>query len=354
MKERVQGLLKWIKHGWDRLVDRLGWARNKPVMLANYRGFGRNDYLFLTGRVLRDLAISHREADGTLRNLANNFKRFNSREIPGAKVRVEWADHRFDLVTDREGYFRLERHFTETVELPDNELWQRAKVTVTEVPGDSDLTHHAYLDVLLPPDDAEFGVISDIDDTILKTDVTSRFKLRLLAHTLFKNAASRRGFAEVAEFFTALQRGPDNVGHNPIFYVSNSPWNLYDLLADFLDINDLPKGPILLRDFGLPYRDRPVDYQGHKMEQVRRILRTYPELPFVLVGDSGEKDTDIYLSLATEHPDRVKAIYIRDVRHQRRARRVEKLIEKHTDVSVHLVNSYAEARDHARRMELIV
>jgi phosphatidate phosphatase APP1 len=288
-----------------------------------------------------------------LRNLANNFKRFNSREIPGAKVTIEWADHRFELLTDSEGYFRLEQKFSKTIQLPDDDLWQQAKVTVSDIPGSSDLTYQSYLDVLLPPADAEFGIISDIDDTILKTDVTSRFKLRVLAHTLLKNAASRRGFDEVSEFFDSLQKGPENNGLNPVFYVSNSPWNLYDLLVDFLELNELPKGPILLRDFGLPYRDRPADYQGHKLEQVKRILRTYPDLPFVLVGDSGEKDTDIYLTLATENPGRIKAIYIRDVQHERRARRVEDLIEKYTDVSVYLVYSYAEAQDHARRMELI-
>lgn len=353
MNDQVREALNWMSRGWDRLVNRLGWGQDKPVTLADYRGFGRNDYLFLTGRVLRDRAIISNEADGALRNLANNFKRFNSREIPGAQVSVDWAGHRFDLITDREGYFRLERTFSETIQLPNRQLWHQAQVSVTAVPGKAELPYRTAIDVLLPPHDAEFGIISDIDDTILKTDVTSRFKLRVLAHTLFKNAASRHGFAEVASFFSALQRGADNRGHNPVFYVSNSPWNLYDVLADFLAINDLPKGPILLRDFGLPYRDLPAGYRGHKMETVQRILHAYPELPFVLIGDSGEKDTDIYLKLATENPDRIKVIYIRDVRHEQRARRVKELIDQSTHVTVHLVDSYAEAREHARRQGLI-
>ncbi len=352
MNTQVRNALAWLAQRWDRWTGRAQWGQNEPVFLADYRGFGRNDYLYLTGRVLRGEAVRSDAADGVLRNLANNFKRFNSREVPGARLTIEWADHQFDLTTDREGYFHLERSFAETVRLPNGTLWHPAQVSVTRVPGPAEHPYTAAAEVLLPPADAEFGVISDIDDTILQTDVTSRFKLRVLAHTLFKNAASRRGFAEVAEFFLALQRGPDNRGHNPVFYVSNSPWNLYDLLDDFLRLNELPKGPILLRDFGLPYRERPDGYRGHKMETVQRILHTYPALPFVLIGDSGEKDTDIYLTLATENPDRIKAIYIRDVRHEQRAQRVKALIDHHTHVSVHLVESYAIARRHAREQGL--
>ena len=106
MKGKVQDALNWIGRGWDRLVRRPNWGQDKPVTLADYRGFGRNDYLFLTGRVLRDRFIQTGEHDGLLRNLANNFKRFNSREIPGATVSIEWADHRFELTTDRTGLCR--------------------------------------------------------------------------------------------------------------------------------------------------------------------------------------------------------------------------------------------------------
>lgn len=81
---------------------------------------------------------------------------------------------------------------------------------------------------------------------------------------------------------------------------------------------------------------------------VRKILSTYPDLPFILVGDSGEHDTDIYLEAARNNPDRILAIYIRDVQHERRARRIEKLIEGVSDVDVRLVGSYEEALAHAQ------
>jgi len=81
---------------------------------------------------------------------------------------------------------------------------------------------------------------------------------------------------------------------------------------------------------------------------VDRILSTYPSLPFILLGDSGEHDTDIYLEAARKNPGRILAIYIRDVQHERRAKRIKNLIKTAGDIEVRLVGSYAEAAEHAR------
>lgn len=355
--ERLKGYLEdsalWVGREWDEIVDRLGWGRDKPVMVADYRGFARPNYLFLTGRVLRDRAISRAEQDRFLKNLVNNFKRFNSREIPGAHVTVDWQGHRFERITDGEGYFRIEEQFDPPVHFAQPDLWQQAKITVDTTPEDGKVEVCTYVDIMVPQPGNEFGVITDIDDTVLQTDVTSRLKLKTMYHTLFRNAHTRTAFQQVSAFFHALQKGPDGQGNNPFFYVSNSPWNLYDLLADFLMINRMPKGPIMLRDFGLPYQDRPEDYRGHKLEQIERIMNAYPDLKFVLVGDSGEKDADIYLTIAGEFPKRIQAIYIRDVQHQKRTARVESLIERVTDISVKIVDSYEEAATHAALNVLI-
>lgn len=369
-----------IHRSWDKLVRRLGWGQDKPVTVANYLGFARPDYLYLTGRVLREKAISREEQDGMLQNFLKNFKRFNSRELPGAELEIEWAGRSFELITDAEGYFKLEQSFSEPLVPPfsrsfstsagpdltaDNDtvaaspdpladLWQQAKISVRTIPGEAAVNHISYSDVLMPViGQAEFGIISDIDDTVLQTDVTSLLKLRAMLHTILKNAGSRTAFAQVSDFYQALQLGPDGQGHNPCFYVSNSPWNLYDLLQDFLATNDLPRGPVLLRDFGLPYEEREENYRGHKAEMVERILRTYPKLPFILIGDSGEHDFHIYLAAAKKYPGQVRQIYIRDVQHRRRARRIQELMDMEQDVPARLVTSYAEAMDHARAQGLI-
>lgn len=348
IKETLSSIGKIAHREWDEIVDRLGWGRDKPVSLANYIGFGREDYLWLTGRVLRDRGISREERDNLLDNISNNFKRFNSREIKGAKICITWGDHTFERVTNSEGYFHVEHHCGHENHVHSNhELWQEAKITIESVPGYEDLDLQFHSDVVVPTK-AEFGVISDIDDTILKTDVTSKLKLKTMLHTILKNAGNRRAFEGVADFYQALKLGPDGEGFNPFFYVSNSPWNLYDLLLDFLHLNHLPRGPVLLRDFGLPSEDIISNYKTHKADMVKRILDTYPDLRFILVGDSGEHDTDIYLEAAKSNPDRILAIYIRDVQHARRAKRIEKLIENVSGIEVQLVGSYEEALGHAQ------
>jgi phosphatidate phosphatase APP1 len=343
-----------LTKGWAKVLGKLGLAGERELNIFAYKGFGRPDYFFLSGRVLRNSDILRKETDRFWHNMVNNFRRFNSREVAGAELEIEFQNLSFKTVSDPEGYFLIEQTLDPPIaELQKDDLWYKADAYIRRAPGRENLEIYEQLHIMIPSPNAAFGVISDIDDTILKTDVTSLFKLRTLYLTLIKNAGSRKAFQQVSAFYRALQAGLKDGIEHPFFYVSNSPWNLYDLLAEFLDLNELPKGPILLRDFGLPYQDRPAEYRGHKYEQIVRLMKIYPDLPFVLVGDSGEKDVDVYLSIAVAHPGRVKAIYIRDVLHLRRAERVKNLIGRQTDIPVLLVRQYEEAALHAASLDLI-
>ena len=106
----MEHLTKALHREWDNLVDRLRWGHDKPLDVASYIGFGREDYLYLTGRVLRDRGISRNERDQLWHNVVNNFKRFNSREVNDAKVEITWGEHTFERTTDSEGYFYVEHH----------------------------------------------------------------------------------------------------------------------------------------------------------------------------------------------------------------------------------------------------
>jgi phosphatidate phosphatase APP1 len=166
--------------------------------------------------------------------------------------------------------------------------------------------------VLIPPADAGFGVISDIDDTVVLTHATSLLKMARMV--FLKNARSRMPFPGVAAFYQALRLGPQNNAANPIFYVSSSAWNIYDLLIDFMEHNDIPAGPLLLADYGLDQTSFPfASHDTHKMTQIQQILTTYPHLRFILIGDSGQRDHAIYQQVNHDFPDRILAIYLRDV-----------------------------------------
>ncbi len=352
-----RSLLKTLKR-LDRLLVRMGrtvreWLGQKPtwpILIAPYRGYGRADWISLRGRVIKDRRIIKDEVNSTWRALINNYKRFNSREVIGATVHVEVEGQAFIVKTDEEGYFMLEQPVYPPLSPPQDQ-WLTARVHLRETPRRK-VDVLADIPALIPHPNAAFGCISDVDDTIMKTDVTSLLKLRVLYHTFLKTADLRQSFSKASAFFQALQRGTGTHACNPVFYVSNSPWNLYDLLEEFLALNDLPVGPILLRDFGLPYQDHPEGYLGHKHSSILRIIDTYPDLPFVLIGDSGEKDPYIYEAVAKARPGRIRAIYIRDVRSLRRAKRIRQFITQ-TGVDMKLVDNYQQAAKDAAERGLI-
>src|SRR5690606_18909928 len=121
----------------------------------------------------------------------------------------------------------------------------------------------------------------------------------------------------------------------------------------FLEINGFPKGPILLRDFRSPFDRSLKPEKPHKQKEILNILKTYPHLNFILIGDSGEHDPRIYTDIAAQFPDRILAIYLRSVRHRKRMQRVKSIVDNFETVPVVSVKTSKEAEEHAREMGYI-
>ena len=282
----------------------------RHVELHAFRGYGTPARLLVRGRVLRSTGLTRsRLEDSVLVNLRNMFRRFESDEVPGAVVAARAAvGDEVRVLTDEEGYFEL------TLDLPrplaDPRVWEPVELELLEPAGPGGPSR-ATGQVLVPRD-PQYAVISDLDDTVLRSNATSLWQMARL--TLLHNAHTRLPFEGVAGFYQALQRGRDGEAYNPVFYVSNSPWNLYDLLEDFLDLQGMPRGPLLLRDWSP--RTLHAD-EAHKLAAIQALLDAYPDLPVVLVGDSGERDPEIYRQVVLRHPGRVLAVYVRDVAPER-------------------------------------
>jgi phosphatidate phosphatase APP1 len=234
-----------------------------------------------------------------------------------------------------------------------NDMWHEVEVELMDAPHSFSPGLKNTAHVLVPPEDAEYGIISDIDDTVVKTTATNL--LAMSRNTFFHNAHSRLPFAGVSEFYKSLQLGRNGKRNNPFFYVSSSPWNLYDLLIDFLDLNDIPEGPLLLRDFGLDANKESADHMGHKFKEIKNILQTYPHLNFVLIGDSGQEDPKIYREIVSKFPGRILAIYIRDVQlsdRERIAIDISKELAR-DKIEMLIVDNTVEAAEHAAKAGLI-
>lgn len=333
---------------FDRIKARLSrrYDRNDPYILVAYRGYGTGQRLYLKGRVLEDNGISiATPEDSRWRNLVNTYKRFESDEVPGALVKARFQGLEQHVVTNEEGYFDL--WFTPPQSLPEDTLWHPVELELVSPVREGQKPVLTIGTVLAPPPSAKFGIISDVDDTIVHTHATS---MVAMGRTVFMgNAHTRTVYTNVPAFYHALQKGKTGNENNPIFYVSSSPWNLYDMLDEFLTLRGIPPGPLMLRDWGITNDEvMPTKHAPHKFKAIRQILNAYPHLPFILIGDSGQEDTTIYATIAEEYPNRILAIYIRDVSYRpKRVAALKALIETILAKGLPLVVS-RESRDHAR------
>jgi len=295
MEERVDGL--------SYRVHRL-FGTQIPRQIVAYQGYADGEYLYIHGRVLATKSRGGPlDDDGWWDNLVNTYRRLNSHEIPGVEVWLFYQNRRLAAVTDEEGYYRAKIAIKDPADC-ENLEWLSVRAVAGAVQAE-----HAIMSI---PRGAGYAIVSDMDDTVIHTGVTSILLTGKL--TFLENAKTRKPLEGIATLYQALQRGWEDVPRNPIFYVSSSPWNLYDLLVDFLSLNEIPAGPLFLRDLGVD-RLKFIQEKGHgqKQEKTLRLMDQFPQLPFILIGDSGQEDPSIYAEIAQLRPGRVKAIYIRDV-----------------------------------------
>ena len=153
------------------------------------------------------------------------------------------------------------------------------------------------------------SIVSDIDDTIKISNVLD--KRELIANTFAREFRATPGMAD-------LYRAWAGSGNVVFHYVSGTPWQLYPALAYFVQREGFPRGSFNLRQFRLKDKsagefleNRTLEY---KLGVIDTLMRRFTERQFVLVGDSGEKDPEVYKELAARFPNQVKAILIRDVR----------------------------------------
>ena len=196
LKKRFTRLAVGIEENFDALALALRKRLQDygPLQIIPYRTYGTLNRLYIKGRVLKEKAIPKSSGkDSIWSNLVSMYKRFESDEVPHARLRINFKNRSFGIATDSEGYFRLDL-YTETP-LVSEDMWFEATVELIEapIPFSLGLKNTAY--VLIPPADAEYGIISDIDDTIVKTTATNL--LAMARNTFLHNAHTRLPFAGV-------------------------------------------------------------------------------------------------------------------------------------------------------------
>jgi phosphatidate phosphatase APP1 len=250
------------------------------------------------------------ETDSVWRNLFRTYQRVDADPLPHARVRIAIGGAERVVVADDEGFIR------EWIELPAplpmNAPWQPAELELLAPLPFSGREVRATAQVRVLSGAPTFGVISDLDDTVIQSRITNF--LQAVRTVMLGNARTRLPFPGVAAFYRALELGGDGAHTNPIFYVSSSPWNIHDLIAEFMDLQQIPRGAITLRDWDIVFSALTSSHLGTFKEPViREILDLYPTLPFILIGDNSQKDPEIYRRILDRYPNRILAIYIRNV-----------------------------------------
>ncbi len=306
---------------------------DRPLMVLPYLGFGNASKLWIRGRVLDEASFREQTGqDSSWSNLVALYRRLESDEVAGARVRAQFDGRTWETVTDSGGYFEFEI-------VPSAPLAGGVHRIALELPdskGADGAPVRAASEAFVPAASARFGIISDIDDTVLWTNVTNKLNMALmLART---NAHTRKPFKGVAAFYRALRDGAGGNEDNPLFYVSSSPWHLFGFLIDFMRLQGIPVGPLLLRELGLRDVFKPTSHGNHKLGKIELILRFYPGMQFILIGDSGEQDPEIYAEVVRRHPQAVRMIYIRNVNPDpARIEALDRLIAEVSSTGVQLV-----------------
>jgi phosphatidate phosphatase APP1 len=260
-------------------------ASAAPMVLL-FPAVGSSSAVTLSGRVLK-----HAPTGGSS-TVSKNLRWLTASNWEGAKVEVRFAGRSATVWSGHDGNFQV------TLTPGDQRTFEPGLATA-EAHVDGAETGIATVDVIAPA--APFFVVSDFDDTLAVTNVAKAGGA--IEAGLFKDSASQPVVEGMAPFYACLK---DGKAARPVFaLVSGSPVQYTARITQFLQRHGFPVFGQYLRDIG------PKTLSGYKQPLIRALLQSLSQ-PVVLVGDSGEKDPEVYAQIREEFPGRVRAIYIRE------------------------------------------
>ncbi|WP_420862963.1 phosphatase domain-containing protein [Algirhabdus cladophorae] len=280
-----------VAYSAERGIDkfRRGPARDDPIIVC-YGGYTTVDHVVLRGRVLaKARALSGLVPQSKWQNFKDFLSLFATDELQG--LRITAPNHGVHTQTDEEGFFTLKLPLTKQLE-PFIDIHAEGAIEGHRVP-------------VFDTRDAAFGVISDIDDTVLRTGAYSL--IRNLWTSATGNVHQREVFPDAVALLCYL-----STKGGACFYVSSSPWNLYGYLQVIFQRAQLPSGPFFLRDLGISQSQFITGTHGdHKTDAIETILGANPRLGFTLVGDTGQHDPHIYADIVARYPSRITQVILR-------------------------------------------
>jgi phosphatidate phosphatase APP1 len=275
-------------HKWR---EKRGRKRGLVNTVIPYTGYGAPGWI----RVLCRVVLTR--GDGAVNRMTKvrGWRSFFSIPVDDVAVTITAGGVEHSVMADRGGVVDTR------VDVTLDPGWH----TITIRVGDGE-TVSAPVFVIDPSGD--FGIISDIDDTVMVTLLPRPFLAAWNTFVLDEHA--RRPVPGMAVLYERLVTSQPNT---PVIYLSTGAWNVAPTLNRFLQRNLYPPGPLLLTDWG-PTHDRWFrSGRLHKQHSLERIAEELPGIKWLLIGDDGQHDEELYAEFAENHPENVAAIAIRQL-----------------------------------------
>lgn len=284
-------------HWFARLEHRLhAWRegqarrRGRRPTIVPFPGYGGPGWVRLVGRVLILPPQRTRVRNGSP---ARGWRSFVGIPVSFATVTVTIGGTDHEVFADRGGVVDA----VVRAELPTG--WQTISMSVEGQPP-------VEARVFVVAEDVRFGVVSDVDDTVMVTALPRPLVAAWNSFVLDEHARTPvPGMAVLLDRLISENPGA------PMIYLSTGAWNVAPTLSRFLTRHLFPSGAFLLTDWG-PSHDRWFrSGPEHKLRNLRRLAVEFPHVRWLLIGDNGQRDESIYATFASEHPDSVAGVAIR-------------------------------------------
>ncbi|MGV8876142.1 MAG: App1 family protein [Rhodoglobus sp.] len=281
-----------IEDSFHRWRERRGRKRGLVTTIIPYSSYGATDWVRVLCRVV---LMRGTEGQKKRAEKVRGWRTFFSIPVNDEVVTVTIGGREVQLTPSRGGVI------DEQVRVTLEPGWQTA--TLNSVDSDATTAHIFVVDPK-----ATFGIISDVDDTVMVTALPR--PLLAAWNTFVLDEHARRPVPGMAVLYDRLARANPN---SPVVYLSTGAWNVAPTLTRFLRRNLYPRGAMLLTDWG-PTHDRWFRSGAeHKRASLRRLAAEFPGIKWLLVGDDGQHDEEIYGEFAASHPDNVAAVAIRQL-----------------------------------------
>jgi len=282
-RPRVVGHTGYGAPGWARVFGRVLLSPPKPAGLAGLAAMSAPP----------GLSSAASDRGPATEDPRRGWRAFLTVPVPDCPVVLEIGGTRHDVVTDRGGYVDV----AVPVDLPSG--WHDATLTA---PGALPATAR----VRIVDETEDFGIVSDIDDTVMVTWLPR--PLIAAWNTFVLSETARNPVPGMADLLRTAQ------GPHPgalVLYLSTGAWNVAPTLTRFLARHGFPAGPLLLTDWGPTNTGWFRSGTAHKRSALERLTGELPHVRWLLVGDDGQHDPEVYGAFAAAHPDRVRAVAIR-------------------------------------------